>query len=234
MVAPITIRNYRIFGSLVPVSSNSGIVLWEGIADAGGHRFGARCSDVQVAYEEADRFGDPRYNVWWASPDGIRRDRDRIRRSLEVIRENPGWFARATIRRAISIPDVRDAAPRLSATTPPLRTGSRAAGSLLVAFGRELSLLRGPLRAVQDLTVPLAGGFAFTGLALLLALSPRRTLLLLSLPLYVLATQAPMHFEPRFALPLYALLPAIEGLTWAFIVSCVGPLILRRLERTAR
>jgi len=35
VVAPITIRNLRVYGELVPVSINGGIVLWEGIADAG-------------------------------------------------------------------------------------------------------------------------------------------------------------------------------------------------------
>ena len=38
-------------------------------------------------------YGDPRYGDWWASPDGIRRDRDRVRRSLAVIAEHPAWFA---------------------------------------------------------------------------------------------------------------------------------------------
>ena len=61
LVAPITVRNARIYGELVPVSANGGIVLWEGIADAGGREFGARSRDLEVAAEEATRFGDPRY-----------------------------------------------------------------------------------------------------------------------------------------------------------------------------
>jgi 4-amino-4-deoxy-L-arabinose transferase-like glycosyltransferase len=44
-IAPITLRNYLVYGEFVPVSSNSGIVLWEGIADAGGERFGAVPTD---------------------------------------------------------------------------------------------------------------------------------------------------------------------------------------------
>ncbi len=217
VVAPITVRNYRLFGEFVPVSSNMGIVLWEGIADAGGERFGAQRFDLLVALDEAERFADPRYGKWWASPDGVRRDRDRVRRSLEVIREHPLWFAGATLRRAAVILDVRRAAPRLEPVTPRLREDARAAGSLVVSLGRQLGPFRAPLRALQDLTVPPAGFFAAIGLALLAFLAPRRALLLLSVPLYVLAMQAPMHFESRFALPLYAFLPALESVGWTLL-----------------
>src|SRR6185436_3756977 len=34
VVAPITLRNYVLYGEFIPVSINTGIVLWEGIADA--------------------------------------------------------------------------------------------------------------------------------------------------------------------------------------------------------
>jgi hypothetical protein len=234
IVAPITIRNARLYGELVPVSSNGGIVLWEGIADAGGERFGAQRFDVLVALEEAERSGDSRYAEWWASPDGIRRDRERVRRSLEVIRNNPAWFARATILRAIAIADVRAAAPLLAAANPRLREGSRAATATVVNLGRELASLRTALRSVQDVTMLLAGPFAAVGLALLLALAPRRTLLLLFVPLYVLAMQAPMHFEPRFALPLYAFLPAFQGVTWALIAVGGARFCLRLRARPLR
>jgi hypothetical protein len=63
---------------------------------------------------------------------------------------------------------------------------------------------------------------------LLLALAPRRALLLLLVPLYVLAMQAPMHFEPRFALPFYAFLPALQGTAWALLLAMLW-WIARRL-----
>ncbi|HXY40114.1 MAG TPA: glycosyltransferase family 39 protein, partial [Vicinamibacteria bacterium] len=118
IVAPITIRNDRLYGELVPVSSNFGIVLWEGIADLGGERFGAHPADREVAREEAARLGDPRYAGWWASPDGIRRDRDRVRRSLEVIGTHPRWFVAGCLRRAVGVVDQQAAAPLVSASLP--------------------------------------------------------------------------------------------------------------------
>src|ERR1044072_783169 len=85
VVAPITIRNYIIYHEFVPVSANLGIVLWEGIGDASGDRFGAVITDQAVAEQEAILYGNPGYGAYWASPDGVKRDRQRINRSREVI-----------------------------------------------------------------------------------------------------------------------------------------------------
>ena len=38
LIAPITLRNYAVFGEWVPVSINGGLTLWQGVADAGGRR----------------------------------------------------------------------------------------------------------------------------------------------------------------------------------------------------
>lgn len=115
-IAPITLRNYLVYGEFVPVSSNSGIVLWEGIADAGGERFGAVPTDGEVERQEARLYGNPRYRSWWASPDGIWRDRERIHRGLAVIRAHPVWFAGAMLRRAGDLLDYAASAPPLVAT----------------------------------------------------------------------------------------------------------------------
>ena len=98
-VAPITIRNYLLYGEFVLVSANVGIVMWEGIGEASGDRFGAVTNDVLVAQQEAELYGDPRYAESWVMPDGIKRDRDRLRKSLSVIVNNPFWFAGSMLRR---------------------------------------------------------------------------------------------------------------------------------------
>jgi Dolichyl-phosphate-mannose-protein mannosyltransferase len=98
-IVPITLRNYVVFGELVPISTNGGLTLWQGVADAGGERFGARTTDRRVAREEAARYHKPEYAQWWAEPDGIWRDHDRYHRSLEVIEQRPFWYARAMLRR---------------------------------------------------------------------------------------------------------------------------------------
>ena len=98
-IAPITLRNYLIFRQFVPISINGGLTLWQGVADAGGERFGARTTDRRVAREEAGRYHRPEYAQWWAEPDGIWRDHDRYRRSMEVIRGRPFWYLGAMLRR---------------------------------------------------------------------------------------------------------------------------------------
>jgi hypothetical protein len=116
VVAPITIRNWVVYRAFVPLSINFGIVLWEGLADAGGPGSVARRRDRQVAAQEARLYDDPRYAAWWASPDGIRRDRDRVRRSLDVIADNPAWFAGAMLDRMGQMLDYRGAPAPLVAS----------------------------------------------------------------------------------------------------------------------
>ena len=218
IVAPITIRNYRLYGELVPVSSNFGIVLWEGIADLGGERFGAHPADREVARGEAALLGDARYAEWWASPDGIRRDRARVRRSLEVIRAHPRWFAAGCLRRAGGVLEQQAAAPLVSASLPP-PPADPAERSRWLAVAGAVGRLRAPVRWLQQLVTVPGAWLRATGLVLLVVLAPRRALLLSTVPLYVLAMQSPVHFEPRFGLPLYAFSPVFEGLAWAVLLG---------------
>jgi hypothetical protein len=117
-ILPITLRNYAIFGELVPISTNGGLTLWQGVADAGGERFGARTTDRRVAREEAERYGRPEYAQWWAEPDGIWRDHDRYNRSLEVIRQQPLWYLRAMARRMVAMVSYHSAEAPLVARFP--------------------------------------------------------------------------------------------------------------------
>src|SRR4029079_3403245 len=99
-IAPITIRNYLVYGAFIPIQVGIGLNLWEGIADASGDRFGAVKLDTEVATQEAELYGDPRYARSWSTPDGIERDRARVRRSLDVILHHPFWYAGVMIKRS--------------------------------------------------------------------------------------------------------------------------------------
>lgn len=226
-VLPITVRNYLVFGRFVPVSINLGIVLWEGIADAGGERFGAVRTDPEVGRQEARLYGDPRYRHWWAAPDGIERDHDRVSRSLTVIRENPAWFARAAVARMARMLDYageappcvgRFDAPEVAAETSarpsdrwnaPGRTHGlepRLPARIARAPGEWLAPLRPVVAFVQAalnkvLTVAVVLGALLVGLA-----APRRGAFLGSVPLSFLVLQSPLHFEFRVTLPMHAVL----------------------------
>jgi 4-amino-4-deoxy-L-arabinose transferase-like glycosyltransferase len=236
VVAPITVRNWLVFGEFVPVSINGGITLWQGVADAGGTAFGARVWDKQVMAEEAERYGRPDYLLWWAEPDGIARDRDRYRRAVSVIMARPFWYAQAMVRRMASMMLFSDG-PR------GLRPSGGVVGSLegervplppapdfdvLVdeaSFARTVgmaSFLRGPLGLLHRIwpVVPL---LAWLGIALALREAPRPTLLWLVVPLYYLIFESPFLYEWRVAVPMqYFLLPfagkaAAEVVDWLVV-----------------
>jgi 4-amino-4-deoxy-L-arabinose transferase-like glycosyltransferase len=230
LVAPVTIRNLRIYRAFVPVSINVGIVLWEGIADSGGERFGARSLDWQVASWEAKQYGDPRYASWWASPDGIRRDHDRVRRSLEVIRAEPWWFVATALGRAGQMLNYGSGGADLLAIEAPPRESlaeerdpGGVAGRMLVP-GHALEVARPVFAALETALAMATLPLMILGTGALALLCPRRLLLVLLLPLYVLITQAPLHYYPRFALPMhpFALLLAAAGLLTLLRVGVSG------------
>jgi len=255
-VLPITARNYVVFGRFVPVSINLGIVLWEGIADAGGERFGAVRTDPEVERQEARLYGDPRYRDWWAAPDGIQRDHDRVSRSLAVIRENPAWFARAAVARMARMLDYageappfvgRFDAPGVAAQTnarrserwnAPGRTRgleprlpawiARAPGELLAPLRPAVACAQAVLSEV--LTVAVLLGVLLIGLA-----APRRSAFLGSLPLSLLVLQSPLHFEFRVTLALHAVLFVFASCGLVLLGAGLKALFAaRRLSRHAR
>jgi len=241
-IAPITIRNYVVYRAFVPVSINLGVVLWEGIGEASGNAWGTRTDDIDVAAQEAETYGDPRYGEWWASPDGIRRDRDRVRRSLAVIADHPAWFAGAALRRAVQMIDYggadappvapRGAVPRETLDTlhEPGQGGSakhlwgadllerlrpRITSRDAVRIGRILGVLRPVVRPLQIALGLSTLPLVLAGLAALLAVAPRRALFVLVVPLYQVAFQSIVHFEFRYVLPMHACLLVLAGVSLA-------------------
>ena len=243
-IASITVRNLVLYRAFVPVSINLGVVLWEGIGEASGNAWGTRTDDIEVAAQEAEMYGDPRYGEWWASPDGIRRDRDRVRRSLAVIAQHPAWFAGAALRRAARMMDYAgaDVPPVAAPGAVPHevletlhepgqgRSATHLWGADLLArlrpritsrdavrIGRVLGVWRPVLRPLQmglaAVTLPLV----LVGLAALLLAAPRRALFTLVVPLYQVAFQSIVHFEPRYVLPMHACLLVLVGVALALI-----------------
>lgn len=221
VVAPITLRNWLVFGEFVPVSINGGITLWQGVADAGGREYGARVWDKQVMAEEAERYGRPDYLLWWAEPDGIIRDRDRYQRATEVIRSRPLWYARAMLRRMGMMMLFTDGPKELLPAGAQVRAGEGERVPLREAPGLDArvneaafagragagSFLRAPLRVIHGFwfLVPV---LAWIGIFLSIRDAPRATLLWLIVPAYYLVFESPFLYEWRVAVPMqYFLLP---------------------------
>ncbi len=245
VILPITLRNYVIFGEFSLISANTGIVLWEGIGDASGDRFGAVTDDVQVAQQEGVLYNNPEYAKHWAAPDGIKRDHDRVKRSLNVILHHPFWFMGAMVKRMGQMLKYSGGAPLIfkSSNTTLIERGealqgikpghpmpsrkAREADRWLANTGNLFFWLRPIVIILQRVTKETAQVFILIGAAMILILSWRRFLWVMMVPLYYLLIQSTMHTEFRYTLPMHYFLFVFAAIFW--IIISVG--IYRTVQR---
>src|SRR6266566_1307653 len=102
LIAPITIKNAIVFHRFIPLSLGAGQKLLEGIAEYDQGRFGIPKTDLGIMRQEALMYQRPDYAMVLFGPDGIERDRLRIRRGLSVVGAHPVWYGGVMFRRAIS------------------------------------------------------------------------------------------------------------------------------------
>jgi Dolichyl-phosphate-mannose-protein mannosyltransferase len=100
IIAPVTFRNWVVYQRFVPLSLGAGITMMEGVAifDKEG-KFDLAANDTAARLKDVEWYGRPDYgdNLW--VPDGIERDRARMRRALQAVRSEPIWFFRVMLRR---------------------------------------------------------------------------------------------------------------------------------------
>ncbi len=100
VIAPLVIRNWLVYQRFIPISLGSGVTLIEGIANYDhDNRFDMPHMDAEVGPKEAEWYERPEYAQGLWHPDGIERERLRVRRGLQVIREHPLWFGSVMLRR---------------------------------------------------------------------------------------------------------------------------------------
>ena len=239
-IAPITIRNYVLYGEFVPIQLGVGLNLWEGLGDASGGRFGATTDDEVILHEVA-LYGEPRYADSWASPDGIKRDRDRVRRSLDVIAEHPVWYVGTLFGRMAEMLKDSAHAPLVFRSTdtkfkealsidrsakqtrrardrrddPQVDTIDRSA----LTIGESISWMRPLARAFQRITKETGLFFIIGGLAILLIASRRRAFVILVVPLYYLLFQSVMHTEFRYTLAMRYFLFISAAIVWTLLFT---------------
>jgi hypothetical protein len=250
-VLPITIRNWAIYREFVPLTANTGIVLWEGIGDAPGNPFGGPTSDGDVIAREVEIYNEPGYGSSWSQPDGIRRDRDRVRTSLSIITRHPFWFSGVMIRRmgrmlkysadaplVYGVDEVRPtdtAAPleKPSLAQPP-RTQSKpvagheaASARVTLRLGETLSVVRPVARGLQRVAKETMQLFVALGVVLVAVLSVRRGILIATVPFYYLLFQSVTHTEFRYTLPMHHFLVMFSATIWVVL----GSLLVRGMQR---
>ncbi len=118
LIAPITIKNAIVFRRFIPLSLGAGQTFLEGIADYDTQgRFNIPRTDLGIMKQEAEDFHRPDYYGTLFNPDGVERERWRIRRGLKVIGSHPVWFGGVMFRRGISFFRV-DRVPITAAESP--------------------------------------------------------------------------------------------------------------------
>ena len=103
LIVPITIKNAIVFHRFIPLSLGAGQTFLDGIADYDTQgRFNIPRTDLGIMKQEAEDFHRPDYYGTLFNPDGVERERWRIRRGLKVIGSHPVWFSSVMFRRGIS------------------------------------------------------------------------------------------------------------------------------------
>ncbi|MCI0489866.1 MAG: glycosyltransferase family 39 protein [Blastocatellia bacterium] len=234
VIAPITIKNYLVYGEFVPITIGAGIVLWEGIGESNrGAEFGAVAKDHEVAAQEAILYNEPRYSGTWSSPDGIQRDRDRIKKSLDIIVRHPVWYAGVMLGRMKDMVKYSAHAPLISRKAPsrkedffpqqaaPRRREWESIGfdPSSLAFTRSINWMRPLARTFQRIAKESMQLFMLIGSVILFVAAPRRAALIFLVPLYYFLFQSFFHTEFRYTLPMQYFLFVFAATTWVLIVS---------------
>ena len=187
VIAPLTIRNAIVFGHFIPVSLGAGQTLVEGIGDYDTeNKLGLPATDMELIRKEADESGKPAYANSLFSPDGVARDRARLKRGLDVIRQHPFWFAGVMLRRASSM--IRLERTPLTSTAP-VSTGWTRYPRLAERLLQKLF--------ITAIILP----FVIIGVIVLARLKLWRELaILLAVPCYYFCVQSALHTEYRYVL----------------------------------
>ena len=118
VIAPVTIKNWVVFGHFVPLSLGAGQTLLEGIADYDTDKqLNIPQTDLGIMRQEAEWYQRPEYALLLFGPDGIKRERQRMARGFAVIRSRPVWFLSVMGRRAVSSLKL-DRVPLVAAEAP--------------------------------------------------------------------------------------------------------------------
>jgi hypothetical protein len=223
VISPVIIRNLVVFyPQVAPTGLGVGWNLWAGVGETErGAEFGAPCCDEQMIEQDRRELGlpaDAPIGLFW--PDGIRRDRERGRKALAVIKAHPFWYAGVMVRRVWGhlkfagkpAPSVGSAG--INVTSAKCLPPNQQRGALALVVN-ALGMIQSVLRYVA---LPLM----LIGLCLALRTELRLGALILSTVLYYLATLAVGHSEIRYGLPMQALLFLFAGVTISYLGGIVS------------
>lgn len=228
LVAPIAIRNIVVFHEFVLTGLNVGSNLWEGLGETEyGRSLGAPYGDNVMVEQERAELGLPLdYPLSPVWPDGIRRDRERAKKSLKIIAAHPLWYSSVMARRMwgmlkfVGEPSQYYGSPGINCTSnkclPP-----RLRGGVLAFVVNILGMTQSVLRY---LALPLM----VAGIGLALRRHWMMSWLLLATVLYYLIPGSAAHTEIRYVLPMQAVLLVFAGFTLFRLIEIFKGVLDRR------
>jgi hypothetical protein len=228
VLAPVVTRNLVVFyPEIAPTGLNIGWNLLAGIGETDrGVEFGAPCCDEKIIEQDRREMGLPAdAPLGLVYPDGIRRDRERGRRALEIIKSHPVWYTGVMIKRALNHLKLAGK-PAPSVGSAGINVTSKKCLPLhLQAF--PLSTVVNALGMIQSVLRYSAAPFILVGIWVGLRRDFRITGLLLSTVIYFLATLAIAHSEIRYGLPMQALLVVFSALGLCWLWTRAKALLMR-------
>jgi len=213
VISPIMIRNYMVFPDFTPTGGTIGVNLWEGLGETElGRSNGFMFGDDNILEKERARLGyPPDFPLKHFWPDGIRRDRERVRESMAFIKKHPVWYAGVMLHRMWGMLKVAGE-PLPYYGSAGINVTSRKClpaewqGGVVALLVNLLGMFQS---VVRYLYLPLA---AF-GVWLAARKDFFTTALILTTVLYYLVPGSAAHTEIRYVLPMHDLLPVFAGLS---------------------
>jgi 4-amino-4-deoxy-L-arabinose transferase-like glycosyltransferase len=213
VIAPVVVRNVIAFHAFVPTGLGAGTNLWEGIGETerGAKEFGAAPNDRDLVEQERAAMNvppDAPLDLYY--PDGIRRDRERTRKSLAIIARHPFWFAGSVARRMAGVlkyagePSGIYGSAGINVTSRKSLSPQWQAG-VGALFVNALGMMQSVLRYIL---LPLM----LVGAILAFRLDWRTSGLLMATVFYYLVVGSMIHTHIRYGLPMHALLTIFAAL----------------------
>ncbi|MBI4853747.1 MAG: WecB/TagA/CpsF family glycosyltransferase [Acidobacteria bacterium] len=222
VIAPITIRNFQLYGKFVPLTLNIGNILQIGLGEE-DPSLGLPATDVETLIWDAKTYNRPDYAGNLISPDGFLRERDRVRRSVAIILDRPFWYTGVMLKRINLMTKYSAHAPLVRPELPDKKAlfeeYKEKYGLVVGTFsyysdnGTTLDYFRPLVRALQRIFKEGLWIFIFLGI-LISTKNFHSWLLIATVPLYYLISQSAMHSEFRYVLPAHCLLFIFYGVAF--------------------
>lgn len=234
LVAPIAIRNVVVFRQFVLTGLNAGTNLWEGLGETEfGRSLGAPYGDGVMVEQERAELGLPKdYPLTPVWPDGIRRDRERARKSLKIIAAHPVWYAGVMAQRMwgmlkfVGEPSPYYGSPGINCTSTKCLPPKWQGGVLAFAVN-ILGMMQSVFRYVA---LPLMA----CGIWLALRRDWEISWLLLATVFYYLVPGSAAHTELRYVLPMQAVLLVFAGFALCRLVEIIDGARKRRRSASSK